>query len=99
VFDTPATTSINPNVESESGFAVSGVVALPKELMVDLSTIPGVPPKVEGVALLDDGHTIAISNDNDFGVGTFTITPTSCTLNDSGQGSLILVIKTDKPLK
>jgi len=99
VFDTPATTSVNPNVESESGFAASGVAALPKELMVDLSTIPGVPPKVEGVAVLDDGHTIAISNDNDLGVGTFTITPTSCTLNDSGQGSLILVIKTDKPLK
>jgi hypothetical protein len=86
-------------VESESGFAASGVVALPKELVIDLSTIPGVPPKVEGVAVLDDGHTIAIANDNDLGLGTFTITPTTCTLSDSRQNSLILFIKIDKPLK
>lgn len=99
VFDMPATTSLDPHLESESGFAASGVAALPKELVVDLSTIPGVPPKVEGVALLEDSQTIAISNDNDLGVGTFTITPTSCTLNDSGQKTLILIIKTDKPLR
>jgi hypothetical protein len=54
---------------------------------------------VEGVAVLDDGHTIAIANDNDFGLGTFTITPPTCTLSDSRQNTLILFIKIDKPLK
>jgi hypothetical protein len=97
-FDNPATTALDPNLESESGFAASGVKALAKDLVVDLSTIAGVPPKIEGVAVLDDGHTIAISNDNDFGVGTFTTTG-GCTLNDTGQKSQILIIKTDKPLK
>ena len=99
VFDAPATTPHDPNVESESGFGASGVVALPKELVIDLSTIPGVPPKVEGVAVLDDGQTIAVANDNDLGLGTFTVTPTTCTLSDSRQNTLILFIKIDRPLK
>jgi len=50
-----------------------------------------------------DGKTIAIANDNDFGVGSFTVTTTingeQCTLNDSGRESQILVIRLDKPLK
>jgi len=45
-----------------------------------------------------DGKTIAIANDNDFGVGSFT-NDSQCTLIDSGRESQIIVIRLDKPLK
>jgi hypothetical protein len=38
---------------------------LPKSLVIDLSSLEGMPEKIEGVALVD-ATTIAISNDNDF---------------------------------
>ena len=44
-----------------------------------------------------DGKTIAIANDNDFGVGSFS--DASCLLDDSGRESQIIVIRLDKPLK
>lgn len=53
------------NVDGE--LATAGVNVLPKELMIDLSTIPGMPGKIEGMAILD-WNTIAVSNDNDFDV-------------------------------
>ncbi len=73
-------------------------VDLPKDLVIDLSTLPDVPEKIEGVVHLN-GKTIAISNDNDFGIGSFTISGSSCTLVDSGVKSQLLIIETDKPLK
>jgi hypothetical protein len=38
---------------------------LPKTLIIDLSTLKGIPEKIEGVAILN-ANTIAVSNDNDF---------------------------------
>jgi hypothetical protein len=32
---------------------------------VDLTALPGIPGKIEGIAILD-GHTLAVANDNDF---------------------------------
>ena len=43
---------------------------LPKHLVVDLSKLPGVPTKIEGIALAN-GDTLAIANDNDYDIGTF----------------------------
>ncbi|MGI5324278.1 esterase-like activity of phytase family protein [Actinomadura nitritigenes] len=48
----------------------SGIAPLPKALAVDLGKVAGVPGKIEGVALAD-GRTLAVINDNDFGLGTF----------------------------
>jgi hypothetical protein len=38
---------------------------LPKSLVLDLSSLAGMPEKIEGIALIDQS-TIAVSNDNDF---------------------------------
>ena len=37
---------------------------------IDLSELPEVPKKIEGVVVIDD-MTVAISNDNDFDIGEF----------------------------
>ncbi|WP_433330437.1 esterase-like activity of phytase family protein [Spirillospora sp. CA-294931] len=66
VWDDPATT---PSLE-KSAEVPAGVKALPKRLAVDLSAVPGMPGKVEGIALADR-RTLAVINDNDFGLGTF----------------------------
>ena len=41
------------------------VRVLPKSLVLDLSSLDGMPEKIEGIALIDQS-TIAVSNDNDF---------------------------------
>jgi hypothetical protein len=66
---------------------------LPKELILDLSTIPGMPTKIEGLTILDF-NTIAVSNDNDFDVG-----PATCGTNvGTGQKNQILTIRLQKNL-
>jgi hypothetical protein len=40
---------------------------VPKTLALDLNTVAGVPQKIEGVAVLNP-WTIALVNDNDFGM-------------------------------
>jgi hypothetical protein len=79
----------------------------PKDEVISLNsieTIDGIdiPEKIEGLTVLD-GKTIAVANDNDFGVGDFEIdldaNPPTCNLIDSGKESQIIVIRLDKPLK
>lgn len=61
-FDDPAT---DPSLEASNDLTAIDVAPLAKTLVVDLSTLDGVPGKIEGVAVIDD-TTIAITNDNDF---------------------------------
>jgi Esterase-like activity of phytase len=72
------------------------VRVLPKSLVLDLSSLSGMPEKIEGIALLDR-HTIAVSNDNDFGCEDGRYYAAG---NDIGQGkkTQILVISLSKPL-
>jgi hypothetical protein len=91
------------SLEAVTDFEVAGIAPLSKELVATLdSTVPidgqQIPQKIEGLAVLD-GKTIAIANDNDFGVGTFSIVGNTCTLNDTGRKSQILVIRLDSPVK
>jgi hypothetical protein len=57
-----------PAVETLSNPASQGITVAAKRLVVDLSTLPGMPDKIEGVAVLRDGHVLAVANDNDFGL-------------------------------
>ncbi|MEU9669923.1 esterase-like activity of phytase family protein [Streptomyces bobili] len=57
----------SPSLEQLADPAASGVPVLPKRLVVDLGTVTGVPGKIEGVALVNR-DTLALINDNDFGM-------------------------------
>ena len=54
-----------PALEALADPATAEVRVLPKSLVLDLSSLPGMPEKIEGIALIDQS-TIAVSNDNDF---------------------------------
>jgi hypothetical protein len=66
-WDDPATT---PSLEATTDLAAAGVTPLSKTLWLDLEAVPGMPDKIEGVALVDDA-TVAVINDNDFAIGEF----------------------------
>ncbi|MEU5764921.1 esterase-like activity of phytase family protein [Streptomyces asoensis] len=57
----------SPSLEQLDDPAASGVPVLAKRLVVDLGTVAGVPGKIEGVAVVDH-DTLALANDNDFGM-------------------------------
>ncbi|NNN29607.1 esterase-like activity of phytase family protein [Streptomyces sp. S3(2020)] len=59
--------STSPSLEHLDDPAASGVPVLAKRLVVDLGTVDGVPGKIEGVARVDR-DTLALVNDNDFGM-------------------------------
>jgi len=62
-WDDPATV---PSLEQMDDPAAAGVEVLPKKLFVDLN-LPGMPGKIEGMAMLDE-ETLGVINDNDFGM-------------------------------
>ncbi|MGW3666136.1 esterase-like activity of phytase family protein [Streptomyces sp. NPDC005141] len=57
----------SPSLEQLDDPASAGVPVLGKRLVVDLGTVAGVPGKIEGVARVDH-DTLALINDNDFGM-------------------------------
>jgi len=85
-----------PALEALYDPARAQVRVLPKSLVLDLSSLSGMPEKIEGIALLDR-HTIAVSNDNDFSCEDGRYDAAS---NDIGKGkkTQILVISLSKPL-
>jgi hypothetical protein len=91
----PSLEQLNADVDLE----LACITTLPKEFVVTLDSTQGFPQKIEGMTVLD-GKMLAIANDNDFGVGTFTTDSNGqCTLTDSGRESQIIVIRLDKALK
>jgi LPXTG-motif cell wall-anchored protein len=88
-WDDPAT---SPSLEGLPDPAAAGVKVLPKTLVVDLSTIAGMPKKVEGIAMINL-TTLAVINDNDFGVGK--VDPATGDLIGSGLEAQLLVISLD----
>jgi hypothetical protein len=65
-------------------------------MMLDLSSIEGMPEKIEGIAVLDQS-TIVVANDNDFDSEESKYDAQG---NNVGKGkkTQILVISLDKPL-
>jgi hypothetical protein len=59
--------STTPSYEALSDPSAAGVPVLRKTLFLDLNTVAGAPKKIEGVALLSR-KTLAVINDNDFGM-------------------------------
>ncbi|MFD5254664.1 esterase-like activity of phytase family protein [Streptomyces bobili] len=57
----------SPSLEQLADPSASGVPVLSKRLVVDLGTVAGVPGNIEGVALVNR-DTLALINDNDFGM-------------------------------
>lgn len=66
-WDKPAT---SPSLEALDNPAKSNVTPADKQLLVDLSQLPGIPEKIEGLTILD-ATTLAIANDNDFNFSGF----------------------------
>ncbi|WP_116429998.1 esterase-like activity of phytase family protein [Parafrankia soli] len=87
-------TATAPSLESLADPATAGVTVLPKRLAVDLEGVAGMPDKIEGIAIVDR-RTIAVANDNDFGLGSFS---EAGQLVDSGVESKILQLRLNRPL-
>jgi hypothetical protein len=83
-----------PSLEAIADPGEAGVTSTAKTLLVDLSAIPDMPDKIEGIAILD-GSTIAVANDNDFDIGSFDQSG-----NNLGQGlkSQILLVRLPHPM-
>jgi hypothetical protein len=62
---------------NDADLAANNIVPVSKTLIVDLLKFGYTHDKAEGLVLLDGGHTIGISNDDDFGV------------TDDGKGNLL----------
>jgi hypothetical protein len=57
---------------ASNGVDYAGVVSLRKTELLDLNALGWLAEKAEGLALVDD-HTLALVNDNDFGVSTLLL--------------------------
>ncbi|MER5378837.1 esterase-like activity of phytase family protein [Streptomyces sp. NPDC002688] len=83
----------SPSLEQLDDPASAGVPVLGKRLVVDLGTVAGVPGKIEGVARVDH-DTLALINDNDFGMtdGTGAFDPQG-RLVDSGIETTVTYVR------
>ena len=79
-----------PTLEALADPATELIAVLPKSLIIDLDTL-GVPDKIEGFALAG-ANTIAIANDNDFGITSTGIANPA----PDHQRSQIITINTDQ---
>ncbi len=59
--------STRPTLENTPDLKKAGVVPLEKNLVLDTDVLTDVPEKIEGIALMPD-NTLALVNDNDFGI-------------------------------
>lgn len=75
--------------------AAYGIRPLAKSAVADLSGVPNIPHKLEGMAILDP-QTIAIVNDNDFGFSDFDQTGRAI---PSGAVSRLLLLRLAEPVK
>jgi hypothetical protein len=85
-------------LNSAGELQAAGITPLPKQLVLDLDSVDGMPDKIESIAVVDR-TTLAVANDNDFGL---TDDPTwdrkGRLTNDSGAKSRILYVTLPKSL-
>ncbi|MER7722499.1 esterase-like activity of phytase family protein [Streptomyces sp. NPDC096323] len=94
-WDVPAA---SPSYEELADPAAAGVPVLRKRLVVDLGTVPGVPGKIEGVAVTGP-DTLALINDNDFGMTDgASAFDADGRLVDSGIKTSVTLLKLPRPL-
>jgi len=92
-------TASTPALESLATPSSQGITVLAKSLIVDLSASPGIPGKIEGIALINP-VMLAVANDNDFGlVDNATFDAAGRLSNDTGAKSTILEIQLTAPVK
>jgi hypothetical protein len=91
-WDNPMT---EPSLESVADLAALGVRTLAKTEVANLSAIREMPEKIEGIAIVD-ATTVAVTNDNDFDIGTFDQYG-----NNRGEGlkTQVLTVTLDRPLE
>ncbi|MEI2387618.1 esterase-like activity of phytase family protein [Breoghania sp. JC706] len=77
--------ALSPSLEqlAPKDLAAAGVAVLSKTLVLDSDDLPGMPEKIEGVAVMDPS-TLILTTDNDFGI--------------AGADSAIVKVHLDKPL-
>lgn len=96
-----APTAATPAVErfaTAAAAAAEGVTVLPKTLVVDVTALPGVPGKIEGIAMASS-TVMVVGNDNDFGLVDNATFDTSGRLsNDTGVTSKLLFIELPVPV-
>ena len=78
------------SLENLDDLASAGVTVLPKKLFVDLN-LPGMPGKIEGMAMLDE-ETLGVTNDNDFGLDGDGVFDANGNNIDSGIESELILI-------
>lgn len=89
----------SPSLEQLADPSEGDVAAARKSLALDLSTIEGVPGKVEGVAV-PNPWTIAVASDNDFGMSDGPEAfDENGRLVDSGIESKLVTIRLPHPLR
>jgi hypothetical protein len=96
VWDDVSTAPSLETLVADGALEANGVTPLPKDFVVTFDSTAGWPQKIEGMTVLD-GKTIAIANDNDFGVGSFA--GPDCELVGTGLKSRIVVVRLDEPLR
>jgi len=62
--------AMRPTLEAVNDVTVNGIQPLAKTMVLDLTDLPHVPDKLEGLAILNP-TTIVLANDNDFDIGKF----------------------------
>lgn len=84
----------SPSLEALNDLHAAEIAPASKSLVQDLSQLPNMPRKIEGIAVID-ARTIAVANDSDFDLGTFDAAGKN---RGAGVKSLICVIRLNSPL-
>lgn len=86
-------TASTPALETLTNPSASGVAVLAKTLIVDLSTFPNMPSKIEGITMASP-TVLVVGNDNDFGLVDNAAFDASGRLsNDTGAKSKLIFIE------
>ena len=87
-----APTASTTALESLTNAASQGVTVLPKTLLIDVTALPGMPGKIEGIAL-PRNNVLVVGNDNDFGlVDNPTFSASGQLTNDTQAKSQLIFI-------